>query len=108
MEQRPMKPFAQDFTYDQFQFHQIARIGDVALMAKRKWKHSRSNYEVVIIQHHPAQIIHGHEYPARESMPPSESWGVLGWSYVTEESAVAKFNKLVCKSVSSPQTPPMP
>ena len=73
----PMKPLPTEFTYDGFDFRQLAREGDVALFEKRKPNHSRPGYEVVIVQRHPAQTIHGRDYPERESLPPSESWGMV-------------------------------
>lgn len=89
-----MQTLDQKFTYDQFTFHQIARNGNVVMLGKNKENHSRLSFEVIIIQHHPAQTIHGREYPARESMPPSESWGISGWTFTTEEEARRKFQEL--------------
>jgi hypothetical protein len=89
-----MKPLAETFTHDGFQFCQLAREGDVALFEKSKSGHFRPSYEVVIVQHHPAQTIHGRQYPERESMPPTESWGDLGWSLTDLDSAKMKFRQL--------------
>lgn len=89
-----MKPLDSQFTHDGFVFRQLARGGDVALFEKSKPGHSRPGYEVVIVQRHPAQTIHGRAYPERESMPPSESWGVLGWSLMDLDSAKTKFREL--------------
>jgi len=89
-----MKPLADNFTHDGFVFSQLAREGDVALFEKSKPGHSRLGYEVVIVQRHPAQTIHGRGYPEREAMPPSESWGVLGWSYSDLDSAQTKLRQL--------------
>ncbi len=38
--------------------------------------------------------IMGREYPEREVMPSSESWGVAGWTQTDLESAHRKFNQL--------------
>jgi len=83
------------FTLDGFAFRLIQRTGDVALFEKRKPAHSRESFEVVIIQKHPAETICGREYPARESMPPSEAWGTSGWTHTELEDAKRKFRALV-------------
>jgi len=90
-----MKALPTEFDYDGFHFRQLAREGDVALFEKRKPTHSRASYEVAIVQQHPAETIHGREYPDRESMPPSETWGALGWTPSDLESAKTKFGSLV-------------
>jgi len=90
-----MKMFNSHFTYDQFQFHQLAREKDVLLLEKSKPHFSRKTYEVAIIQRHPAQVIHGRRYAERESMPPSEAWGVSGWSLADLQAAQAKFRQVV-------------
>ena len=90
-----MKILDQEFAYDRFQFHQIARSGNIVLLGKRKLNHLHLTYEVVIIQNHPAQTIHGREYPARESMPRSESWGICGWTFATAGAAWNKFHQII-------------
>ncbi len=89
-----MNPLPSAFSLDGFSFRQIERRGDVTLFAKRKPKHQRDTFEVVIIQRHPTTSIMGREYPERESMPPSENWGVAGWSYTNLESARKRFGQL--------------
>ena len=90
-----MKRLDLQFTYDQVQFRQLARESDVVLLEKSKSHFSRKTYEVVIIQRHPAQVIHGRSYPERESMPPSGAWGVSGWSLTDLQAAHAKFRHVV-------------
>ena len=90
-----MKTIPVQFAHDGFNLRLLKRTGDVALFAKSKPTHSRDTFEVVLIQHHPAESICGRAYPARESMPPSESWGTLGWSYPNLEDAQEKFRALV-------------
>ena len=82
-----------DFSYDGFAFHLLDRVDDVALF--KKSKHGRDFYEVVIIQELPAKTIFGRAYPAREALPPSESWGTHGWSLATPERAREKFAAIV-------------
>jgi hypothetical protein len=102
-----MQPLPTAFTYHGFRFRQLAREGDVALFEKRKPAHSRPGYEVVIVKLHPAQTIHGRAYVERESMPRSESWGTLGWSFTDLESAQTKFRLLV-NSVRNADSAPTP
>ncbi len=90
-----MKILDLDFTYDQFQFRQLARENDVVLLEKSKLHFSQKTYEVIIIQRHPAQEIHGRSYPERESMPSSEAWGVSGWSLTALQAAQTKFRQVV-------------
>ena len=97
-----MKTLPSNFTRDGFLFRQLAREGDVALFEKSKPGHSRPGYEVVIVQRHPPQTIHGRDYPERESMPASESWGVLGWSYSDLNPAKTKFDALVTSRANAP------
>ena len=83
------------FAYDGFEFRQLARNGDIVLLEKSKTSHLEPTYEVVIVQRHPAQNIHGRPYPERESMPPSETWGTAGWTYSDFQTAKLKFDQLV-------------
>jgi hypothetical protein len=103
-----MKPLAHEFTYDQFRFRLLARTDDVALFEKSGADQSRPGYEVVLVQHHPACTIHGRPYPERESLPPSESWGIRGWTYWDLASAQTRFRHLVASSKALPTPTPFP
>lgn len=93
------------FSYDGFAFNLIKRDGDVALFAKRKPNHLFPSFEVVIIQKRPAERICGRDYPVRETMPTSETWGTYGWTYQTLDSAIVKFFSLVNRSSKSAVSP---
>ena len=84
-----LQPLPSQFRQDGFEFHLCERVDDVALF--RKSKHGRDTYEVVIIRRLPAGAVFAKEYPAREAMPPSEAWGLQGWSLTTAERAREKF-----------------
>ena len=84
---------ASHFVSDGFEFRLIDRRGDVALFKKSKL--GRQFYEVVIVQELPAGTIFGRSYPAREAMPPSEAWGIHGWSLTTAERAQEKLAELL-------------
>ncbi|HMJ63734.1 MAG TPA: hypothetical protein VK615_00160 [Candidatus Binatia bacterium] len=97
-----MKRLDLQFTYDQFQFRQLARANDVVLLEKSKPNSCQKSYEVVIVRKHPAQVIHGRSYPERESMPPTEAWGQLAWSLTDLETAQAKFRRIVDSRQNAP------
>jgi hypothetical protein len=84
---------ASHFVYDGFAFRLLERVGDIALF--KKSKNGRDFYEVVIIQRLPARTIFGRVYPAREGLPPSESWGTQAWSLSTLERARDKLAEIV-------------
>ena len=90
-----MKSLPADFIYNRFVFRLLKRAGDVALFEKRKASHSQESFEVVIVLRHPAEKICGREYPERESLPPAEAWGTLGWTYAELADANRKFRALV-------------
>ena len=50
-------------------------------------------YEVVIIRHAPACVIHGNPMPAREVYPGNEAWGKLGWTCKTLEEAMQRMKR---------------
>ena len=99
-----MKPLPTEFRSDGYCFQLLRRAGTVALLAKRKTPRSCPNFEVVIIQTRPAEQIFGNRLPAREMMPPSESWGVLGWSDSNFPAAETRFNRL-CRALRKGRIP---
>lgn len=90
-----MNTLPTEFAFDGCQFRQFARQGDVVLLERTRADHRCSMYEVAIIQRQPARNIHGRDYPKRESMPPTASWGELGWSFDDLPSAETRFDELV-------------
>jgi len=101
-----MKPLELEFAYDGFQWRQLDRVGDVVLLEKSKPSYGRASYEVIIVQIHPEQTIHGRHYPERETMPRSEAWGELGWTYTDRPSAEVRFRHLVNRRTGDTFTPP--
>lgn len=98
-------PLPTKFRSDGFNFQIVHRDGAVALLAKQKSNHTQMSYEVAIIQTHPAECLFGRDLPEREVMPPSESWGTLGWSYVDLADAVASYDQL-CQARGKGHFPP--
>lgn len=90
-----MKPLPETFRQDGFDFRILRRRGRVALLAKGKPGHRLQSFEVVLIRERPAEIICGYEYPEREAMPPSESWGEAGWTFTTQANAETAFDRLM-------------
>ncbi len=80
-------------------FKQLKRTGDVALFEKHNPSHppgTALSYEVVIVQKRPERTFpNGEVYPAHESMPSPEEWGVYGWSPYDLEAALAKLDLVV-------------
>ena len=93
-----------------FCFRQLMREGQVALLAKTKPHFTRESYEVVIVQQRPGGIFKGKRFPAHESMPHSEAWGRLGWSYPGKESAKRRFFQVCDKAANAANLvkPPAP
>ena len=54
-----------------------------------------SPFEVILIQSHNGREIAGRIVPPREYPPSDAQWGSKGWTFRTEEAAVAKFERLV-------------
>jgi len=85
-----MKPLSKTFKYGGFDFQLLKRVGRVALLVKAKPRMSVS-YELVILQERPTECVGGRDYPPRESLPRTSSWGRLGWSYGRNERERAEM-----------------
>jgi len=83
------------FKSNGFTFKLIQREGKLAIFGKTKPNHSRVTWEVVKLQTHKAHTWpSGETSPEREAMPSPESWGTLGWSYLTLQDARRRFASL--------------
>ena len=49
---------------------------------------------MVILQLRLTERILGRDYPERESMPPTKTWGALGWTLCTLGEASRKFQEV--------------
>jgi len=90
-----MKPLPTEFQSGGFHFRQLTREGRVVLLVKTKPPATWRDYEVVILETRPATTFMGKPVPAREVMPPSETWGTRGWSPHDEPAARARFAAVV-------------
>ena len=90
-----MKRLATDFNRNGFHHHQIARDGNIAIYRRERIGGKAEHYEVVRIVMRPATEIAGKAIGEREAYPPSEDWGVRGWTFLDSEGAWDKFRQLV-------------
>ena len=74
------QPLVFPFHVGGFDHELLAREGDVCLVQR-----GPEHFEVVVIQHRPAEVVKGHAYPAREAYPGTSQWGEAGWSYAGSE-----------------------
>lgn len=52
-------------------------------------------YEVIRIEVAKPFTIAGKEYPEREVYPKSEDWGRTGWTCMTHDAAISRYQSLV-------------
>lgn len=95
-----MRQLPTQFKYGGFEYKQLDRVGRVALFVKSKPRQKHISFEVVVVQHRLACTFMGTAFPEREVLPPSESWGTKGWSYIEESGARAKFEQLCAQQRS--------
>jgi hypothetical protein len=95
------EPLATTFKHDGFNYRQIAHEGDFAIYEQR-WIRRDGElsenvaFEVIRIQRHEATTFpNGDVYPAREGYPPSESWGVVGFTFTDQDAAFGRLKVLM-------------
>lgn len=87
MTDEPERPLTFPFKAGGFEHLLVQRDGDVCLVQRGPW-----NFEVVLIQHRPAETFPGGKsYPPRETYPKPTQWGTAGWSYTTQANAEKRF-----------------
>ena len=91
-----VKPLEIVFSKGGFDFEQIARTGSWAVYRKRDplWPEDRWSYEVIFIKVRRRETTHGRDYPAREVYPSSESWGIHGFTFTSEEVAMKRLQNI--------------
>lgn len=95
------------FTRDRFRHELLERDGDVCLVARTNTLTGSVHWEVVVLQHRPAETSpSGRLYPARTTYPASSDWGAAGWTLTNVDQARARMAEL-CAHVSrvATQTP---
>lgn len=88
-----MRKLETEFKKDGFNYRQIWREGLFAIFEQTK-NEVRYAYEAIRIQERPAGEIMGNWVEERESMPPSASWGVWGFTCKTLESAHKRIKEM--------------
>ena len=95
------RPIAKEFRYGEFHYRQIAREGDIAIYEQRWFRpdgglSDNIAYEVVRIRRYEAKTFpNGRSSPAREAYPPSEAWGIAGFTLTDKDRAFNKFRQIV-------------
>jgi|SRR5215471_3992811 len=76
-----MKKLEEEIKIQNRTLHLLKRTEGAAIYELRNAGGLLYGYEVVRIKIHPAQTIHGKEYPIREGLPANEEWGTYGLSF---------------------------
>jgi hypothetical protein len=88
-----------EFSAKGWSHKQLMRQGNVALYHRwrigKEGNAAEEHYEVILVRQKPACERFGKSYPAAEHYPSAHSWGERGWTFLTEEKAVQKFNQKV-------------
>jgi hypothetical protein len=88
------QPIPETFTYDGYVHRLVVRSGRRAIFSKARPHSPIHSYEVVLLEYRGAEIIGGKAYPARETYPRSEDWGVAGWTCSTLDEARRKLDEI--------------
>ena len=90
-----MKTLEPKFRRRGIDYKLLKREKDVALLQQTKVGWSTPFFEVVIVQKHDGYSIAGNTVEPAEHMPKDEAWGVAGWTFISMEEALRKFNRLL-------------
>jgi hypothetical protein len=94
------KPLPLQFRRDGFTYRQIAREGNAAIYEQR-WAGCPEPsvcYEVIRIKRREGFEINGRFVEPAEVYPPSEAWGVDGWTLPDKEAAFHKLREIIASS----------
>lgn len=82
------------FRREGWDFTRVMRHGKLALY--RKQRGVVQSWEVVRVQHRPDTLLpDGRHLPAHECFPRTRDWGILGWTFMSEEAGRAKLLALI-------------
>ena len=93
----PYKLQPPEFRRRGFRHNLIERLGEIAIYRQRK-SGLPDAFEVVRIQKREAFSLFDKDYPATETYPRDEAWGVDGFTYRSLDEAERKFAELIGKS----------
>ena len=90
------KPLPKEFRRHGFTYRQIAREGEVAIYEQDQngCRNPSISYEVIRIRRREGFEIHGRFVEPAEIYPPSEAWGVDGFTVGNKDGAFAKLREL--------------
>jgi hypothetical protein len=72
----------------------VERSGRRAIFSKARPLGPVRWFEVVLLGYRGAESIGGKSYPARETYPRSEEWGISGWTCMTLGEARKKMEEI--------------
>jgi hypothetical protein len=96
--ERPFyKPLPKEVRRDGFDYRQIAREGYAAIYEQRWTGCAEPSvcYEIIRVKRREGFEINGRFIEPAEVYPPSESWGLDGWTVQDKETAFCKLRELV-------------
>lgn len=96
---RSYKQLKTRFRHDGFDYHQIAREGEVAAIYEQRWPGSENvRYEVIRIRRREGFDIGNSFVEPGEVYPNSEAWGADGFTLTDKDAAFAKL-RAICKKL---------
>lgn len=99
-----MKPLPASFEFSGFKYRQVHREGSVAVYEQSKGE--RIAFEVVQIREQRGGKHHvgGRDviFEDKERYPSSEEWGIYGFTYTDQDSALEKARNLHTKLSNNP------
>jgi len=90
------RPLPREFRRDGFTYRQIAREGDAAIY-EQTWNgclNPSASYEVIRVRRRDGFQIEGRFVEPAEVYPPSESWGIDGFTFTNKDAAFARLRDL--------------
>ncbi len=86
-----------EITRGRFYYRQVIRKGRFAIYEKAFSDFNRPiiGFEVIVIQKRKSTEAFGISYPPKELYPSSGSWGVNGFTFISYDDAIRKFNEIV-------------
>jgi hypothetical protein len=94
-DQMEVQPLCSEFKHCGYNYRQIKREGNVAIYSQAKGGVVLA-YEVIVIRNRPARTWpNGKTTPEHEAYPGNEEWGRFGWTCVTLDRALERFECMV-------------
>jgi hypothetical protein len=82
-----------EYSKNKYDYEITHRQGNLAIANGKSRISNSQNWEVFIVQSHNGLTINGSLMPPAEFCPSNEQWGIKAWTCLTEEDALALFNK---------------